>query len=142
MRSAIQGAKSVNRAAHLLSAGLAVLLGGGAAHAQDLREIQARNAVAHALEDARRDVLQSQIAASSALERAQTQVTLRDLNAALTTGPVVLKDIAPPPVTGDATLSDAEFNASMERLERLTQAALEEGNARMRAIRPASEPKE
>ena len=130
----------MSRAPHLLCAGLAVLLGGGAAHAQDLREIQARNAAAHALEDARRDVLQSQIAASNARERAQTQVILRDLNAALTTGPIVLKNTPPPTATGNETQSEADFNASMERLERLTQAALDQSNARMRAIRSASEP--
>lgn len=130
----------MSRAPHLLCAGLAVLLGGGAAHAQDLREIQARNAAAHALEDARRDVLQSQIAASNAREHAQTRVILRDLNAMLTTGPIVLKDTPPPTTTGNETQSESDFNASMERLERLTQAALDQSNARMRAIRPASQP--
>lgn len=112
------------------------------AGAQDLRDLQARNAAAHALEDIRRDALQNQIAASNAQERARTQVILRDLNAGVVTGPVVLREATPPPVDAEAMRRDLDFDASMERLERLTQEALAQSNARMRAIRPASEPKE
>ena len=56
----------------VVAGGLALF---GSAEAQDLRDIQARNAAAHALEDIRRDALQSQIEASNARERART--TLR-----------------------------------------------------------------
>lgn len=112
------------------------------AGAQDLRDLQARNAAAHALEDIRRDAVQNQIAASNAQERARTQVILRDLNAGVVTGPVVLREATPPPVDAEAMRRDLDFDASMERLERLTQEALAQSNARMRAIRPASEPKE
>ncbi|MCA0355660.1 MAG: hypothetical protein LCH78_01990 [Proteobacteria bacterium] len=112
------------------------------AGAQDLRDLQARNAAAHALEDIRREAVQNQIAASNAQERARTQVILRDLNAGVVTGPVVLRESTPPPVDAEAMRRDLDFDASMERLERLTQEALAQSNARMRAIRPASEPKE
>lgn len=110
--------------------------------AQDLRDLQARNAAAHALEDIRREAVQNQIAASNAQDRARTQVILRDLNAGLVTGPVVLRQSTPPPVDAEAMRRELDFDASMERLERLTQEALAQSNARMRAIRPASEPKE
>lgn len=110
--------------------------------AQDLRDIQARNAAAHALEDIRREAVQNQIAASNAQERARTQLILRDLNAGVVTGPVVLRETTAPPADDEATRRDLDFNASMDRLERLTQEALAQSNARMRAIRPASEPKE
>lgn len=114
----------------------------GSAEAQDLRDIQARNAAAHALEDIRRDALQSQIEASNARERARTQVILRDLNAGVLTGPVVLRGTSAPAAIEDPARPEADFNAAMARLERLTQEALAQSNARMRAIRPASEPKE
>ncbi|HJV42032.1 hypothetical protein [Caulobacter sp.] len=128
------------RKAFLLSVGLAAL-GGGAA-AQSLREIQARNAAAHALEDVRRDLLANQIEASNAQERARTQALLRDLatgrgEAGLGSLPLTAPAIrTPDPASGTVDLS-----ASMDRLDRLTQDALAESNARMRAIRPASEPR-
>lgn len=125
---------------HVVPACLVVLTEVG--HAQDLGDIRARNAAAHALEDARRDVLQSQIETSNAQERARTQIILRDLNAGLVTGPVVLRDAAARDVVEDVTPPDTDFSAAMVRLERLTQEALAQSNARMRAIRPASEPKE
>lgn len=112
------------------------------AGAQDLRDIQARNAAAHALEDLRREAVQGQIAASNAQERARTDVILRDLSAGVVTGPVVLRQTTAPPALDQATRRDLDFDASMDRLERLTQEALAQSNARMRAIRPASEPKE
>ncbi|MFY8208465.1 MAG: hypothetical protein ACOVOE_03870 [Caulobacter sp.] len=112
------------------------------AGAQDLRDIQARNAAAHALEDLRREAVQSQIAASNAQERARTDVILRDLSAGVVTGPVVLRQTTAPPALDEATRLDLDFDASMDRLERLTQEALAQSNTRMRAIRPASEPKE
>ncbi|MGH1559989.1 hypothetical protein ACRAWD_24510 [Caulobacter segnis] len=52
----------MRRGVLVLSVSLAAL--GGVARAQDLRALQAQNAAAHALEDARRDLLASQIEAS------------------------------------------------------------------------------
>lgn len=124
----------------LVSASLVAL--GGAVQAQDLRALQARNAAAHALEDARRDLLASQIEASNANERAGTQLRLRELDAQR--APPSLRGLTVPPAQVIAELGrrDAELSASASQLERLTQAALAESNARMRAIRPASEPKQ
>lgn len=128
----------MTRGALLLSVSLLALGGTGLARAQDLRDIQARNAAAHALEDARRDLLSSQIEASNANERAATDARLRALDAQRTTNPRSL--IVPParPV-GETARREAELSASASRLERLTQEALAESNARMRAIRPASQ---
>lgn len=119
------------RAALFLTAGLLAM--SGAAQAQTtLRDIQARNAAAQAVEDVRRDALAAQIEASNANERARTQVILRDLDAQRN-GTLPPRD--------EAARSDAELSASMSRMERLTQDALDQSNARMRAITPASQPK-
>lgn len=124
----------------LLSASLAAL--GGAAHAQSLREIQARNAAAQALEDVRRDLLAGQIEASNAQERARTQALLRDLATGRQEATLVPRPLTAPPVrTPDPASGAADLSASMDRLDRLTRDALAESNARMRAIRPASEPR-
>jgi len=120
----------------LLRVGLVTLGGlvalGGAAQAQvTLRDIQARNAAAQAVDDVRRDALASQIDASNANERARTQVILRDLSDQRN-GTIPPRD--------EAARRDAELAASASRMERLTQDALDQSNARMRAIKPASQP--
>ena len=151
----------------LLSASLAALSGGasgGAAYAQDLRALQARNPpppppgdpprdqrarplmATHpqkrALEDARRDLLAGQIEASNANERAATQLRLRELETQRAPPSLRGLTVPPPRVVEEQGRRDAELSASAGQLERLTQAALAESNARMRAIRPASEPKQ
>ncbi|WP_297515234.1 hypothetical protein [uncultured Caulobacter sp.] len=128
----------MTRAALLFTVSLAAL--GGAAQAQDLRDLQARNAAAQAIEDARRDLLSSQIEMSNANERARTQLILRDLNDQRAGAPATPSAPALRPLE-DPARGDAALSSSMDRLERLTQDALAESNARMRAIRPASEPK-
>jgi len=123
----------------LLSIGLVALP--GVADAQSLRDIQARNAAAHALEDVRRDLLTTQIEASNAQERARTESLLRGLEAqrsGASPGSLVVPPARP---TGEAARREAALSDSMSRIDQLTQAALAESNARMRAIRPASEPK-
>jgi hypothetical protein len=124
----------------MVSVGLAAL--SGAAQAQDLRALQARNAAAHALEDARRDLLASQIEASNANERVGTQLRLRELDAQRAPPSLRGPTVPPARVIEEPGRRDAELSASSSQLERLTQAALAESNARMRAIRPASEPKQ
>ncbi|KQV58221.1 MULTISPECIES: hypothetical protein [unclassified Caulobacter] len=132
----------MTRAVLLLSVSLAAL-GVAGARAQDLRDIQARNAAAHALEDARRDLLSSQIEASNANERARTQTALRDLDAQRAGAPNLRPLTAPPARPLDEPARrEAELSRSMDRMERLTQDALAQSNARMLAIRPASEPKQ
>lgn len=124
----------------LLSASLAALPVAGA-RAQDLRDIQARNAAAHALEDARRDMLSSQIEATAAQERARTALVLRELEADRGGATPALRPLTAPELANDPARRAADHSASMEQLERLTREALAESNARMRAIRPASQPK-
>lgn len=122
-----------------LSVSLAVL--GGAAEAQSLREIQARNAAAHALEDVRRDLLANQIEASNAQERARTDTLLRGLQDQRS-GPAPGSLTIPPARSSGAPASrEAELSTTMSRIDQLTQSALDQSNARMRAIRPASEPR-
>ncbi|MET3664558.1 hypothetical protein [Caulobacter sp. 1776] len=129
----------MTRAVLLLSVSLAAL-SMASARAQDLRDIQARNAAAHALEDARRDLLSSQIETSNANERARTELRLRDLDAQRTGAPS-LRSLTVPPARplDDVARRDADLARSMDRMERLTQDALAQSNARMLAIRPASE---
>jgi hypothetical protein len=129
----------MTRAVLLLSASLAML--SGAAYAQDLRDIQSRNAAAQAVEDARRDMLSSQIESSNANERAATQSRLRELGgqrAGVVPGAVTIPPVQP---VEEAGRRDAALVNSMDRMERLTQDALDQSNTRMRSIRPASEPK-
>jgi hypothetical protein len=129
----------MTRAALLLSASLVML--SGAAHGQTLRDTQARNAAAQAVEDARRDMLSSQIETSNANERAATQSRLRDLGASragVTPGAVTVPPARP---VEDPGRRDTALVNSMDRMQRLTQDALEQSNTRMRSIRPASEPK-
>lgn len=115
----------------LLTAGLAVL--GGAAYAQTA--LQDRFMTEHALQDARRDLMASQTEIQNAQTRADTALRLRGLEEQRS-GPNLR------PLTTDAVPSrGADLSASTQQLERLTAEALAESNARMRAIRPASEPK-
>ena len=124
-----------------LSVCLAAL--GGSVQAQSLREIEARNAAAHALEDVRRDLLASQIEASNAQERARTDSLLRGLEqqraSSVLTAPSMT--VPPPRAVDDPARREADRANAMSRLDQLTQEALAQSNARMRAIRPASEPK-
>lgn len=127
----------MTRAAILLTLGLSAL--GCVASAQDLRDLQARNAAAQALDDARRDLLASQIELSNANEQARSRLILRDLDSQRT-GAVISPSDATPSLDAPARRA-LELSKSMDRLERLTQDALAASNARMRAIRPASEPR-
>ncbi|MCK5909529.1 MAG: hypothetical protein KAG62_06220 [Caulobacter sp.] len=124
-----------------LSVCLAAL--GGSVQAQSLREIEARNAAAHALEDVRRDLLASQIEASNAQERARTDSLLRGLEQQRASSILTAPSMTVPPARAvdDPARREADRANAMSRLDQLTQEALAQSNARMRAIRPASEPK-
>ena len=133
----------MTRGVLFLSVSLTALVGAGLAHAQDLRSIQARNAAAHALEEARRDLLAIQIEASNANERARTDIRLRGLDDQRTGAPTLRSLTAPPPrPLEEPGQRDADLSNASSRLERLTQEALAQSNARMRAIRPASQRKD
>lgn len=129
------------RKALCISVCLAAL--GGNAQAQSLRDIQARNAAAQALEDVRRDLLASQIDASNAQERARTDSLLRGLeqqrSAPVIAAPSMIVQPARP--LSDPAPREVDRANAMSRIDQLTQDALARSNARMRAIRPASEPK-
>ncbi len=118
--------------ASLLFGGLAAL--GGAAYAQTA--LQDRFMAEHALQDARRDLSASQTEITNAQTRADTAVRLRGLDAQRA-GPSLR-----PLTTDEPPRRDTDLSNSTLQLERLTQQALAESNARVRAIRPASEPKQ
>lgn len=121
----------------LLTAGLAAL--SGAAYSEfawGQTALQDRFMAEHALQDAQRSLSASQTEISNAQTRADTAVRLRELEAQRA-GP----SLRPTPVQ-PLSERDTDLTASTQQLERLTQQALDESNARMRAIRPASEPKQ
>ncbi len=126
-----------------LSVGALALASGWSVAAQSsLMGIQARNAAARTA--ARQDVLSTQMEATAAQERARSQVLMRDLGdqRAAASGQPQSSLIVPPPHTvEDVNQRDADLTASMDQLDRLTQDALTQSNARMRAISPASQPK-
>jgi len=116
----------------LLTASLAAL--GGVAYAQT--SLQDRFMAEHALQDARRELSASQTELQNAQTRADTAVRLRGLDAQRA-GPSLR-----PLTTDEPPRRDMDLSVQSQQLERLTQEALAESNARIRAIRPASEPKQ
>ena len=128
------------RAALLLSACLLSL--SGVAQAQDLRDSRAP-LVGHALQDAQRAETAREIEASNAQDRARTAVVLRELDAQRAASTPTLRPLTDPSterMTQNLAQQEAERARSVDQLERLTQDALDESNARIRAIKPASEP--
>lgn len=115
----------------LLTAGLAAL--GGAAYAQTT--LQDRFMTEHALQDAQRAQAASQTEIQNAQTRTDTAIRLRGLEAQRT------EPRLRPLQTEEPPRRDLDLSASTQQLERLTDQALAESNARMRAIKPASEPK-
>jgi hypothetical protein len=118
----------------------ALAMAGGASAQGPLSELRAQNAAAQAAEIARQDLLATQREISARQDQARTAMVLRDLETARTQPPGTAGLIAPPPATitspddGQASLS-----MQMDRMERLTQDAMARSNAKVRAIRPASE---
>jgi hypothetical protein len=121
----------------IAAAGLVTLALGASAFAQvDLRGVRERNAIYLQQDIARQNALASQRELSAAQSRYATQLTLRALDESATppTAPT-LRPALPPPPRGS---SAADMTADIERMDRLTDQALAAGNARMRAIKPAS----
>ena len=121
-------------------ASLAVLAAASGASAQDsLRELRAQNAAQQGAEIARQDALAAQREITARQDQLQTSLVLRELDTARTIPPgsngLIIPPPAPPPQAGPDSLQ-----AQMDRMERLTQDALARSNARVRAVRPASEP--
>ncbi len=103
----------------------------------DLRAVRQRNEILQQQDIARQNALAAQRQATAAQSRYETQLTLRALGESAT-GPAepTLRPVQPaPPPRGP---SAADMTADMERLDRLTDQALAAGNARLRAIKPAS----
>jgi hypothetical protein len=120
---------------------LAALAMAGAASAQDpLSELRAQNAAAQAAEIARQDMLATQREITARQDQARTALVLRDLDAARAQPPGTTGLVVPPPAvitSPDEGLSS--LSMQMDRMERLTQDAMARSNARVRAVRPASE---
>jgi len=123
----------------IAGAGLAALTAAGGASAQDtLPELRALNAAQLGAEIARQDALAAQREITARQDQLQTALVLRELDAARTTPPgssgLIIPPPAPPPASGPES-----FQGQMDRLERLTQDALARSNARVLAVRPASD---
>lgn len=128
-------------------ASLIALASAGVATAQDagfaLRELRAQNAAAQAADTARQDLLATRREIMARQDQARTNLVLRELDTARgqpsAQPPSMAGVIVPPPVSIIPPEAPNSFAVQMDRMERLTQDALAQGNARIRAIRPASE---
>jgi len=119
---------------------LALALAGGASAQDALSEIRAQNAAAQAAEIARQDVLATQREITARQDQTRTDLVLRQLDAARaqplgTTGLVV----SPPTTITSPNDGLSSLSMQMDRMERLTQDAMARSNAKVRAVRPASE---
>lgn len=115
----------------------AVSLGAGAWAQADLRALRQQNEIRQQQEIARQNALAAQQQASAAQSRYETQQTLRALDADRVGPPTepTLRPAQPPlPPRG---ADPADMAAEAERMERLTDERLAQGNARLRAITPA-----
>jgi len=103
----------------------------------DLRGVRDRNVILLQQDIARQNALAAQRELSAAQSRYATQLTLHALDQAAT--PPTTPSLRPSlPSTLPRGASAEEMAADMERMDRLTDAALAAGNARLRAIKPAS----
>lgn len=121
-------------------AGLAVVTAAGGAAAQEdvLRELRAQGAAAQSAEMARQDLLALQREIQAQQDQTRTALVLRELNAARTTPPGLSAPVLAP-LTAAPAFSPDSITLQMDRMERLTQDALARSNARIRAVRPASD---
>ncbi|MFZ0267513.1 hypothetical protein [Caulobacter sp.] len=122
----------------IAATGLALALGGSAFAQVDLRGVRERNVILLQQDIDRQNALAAQRQLSAAQNRYAAQLTLRALDEAATTPPTQ-STLRPTPPLAPARGSSAEdMAADIERMERLTDQALAAGNARLRAIKPAS----
>jgi len=117
----------------------AVAIVGRAGAQTPLDLVRAQNAAAHQAEMAQQDLLATQREIAVRQDEARTALVLRELDSARTAPSAVLLRGTVPPSAPSPDVSQGSFAAQMDRIERLTQDALSRGNARIRAIRPASD---
>lgn len=122
----------------IAATGLALALGASAFAQVDLRGVRERNVILLQQNIDRQNALAAQRQLSAAQSRYAAQLTLRALDEAATTPPTEptlrsTQPLAPPRGAGVEDMA-----ADIERMERLTDQALAAGNARLRAIKPAS----
>lgn len=115
----------------------ALAVASGAAAQDGLRELRALNAVQHSAELARQDALAAQREVMARQDQLQTTLVLRELDTARILPPGSNGLIIPPAAPAHA--GPESLQAQMDRMERLTQDALARSNARVRAVRPASD---
>ena len=131
----------MNRMKLAAGVSLAALAMAGGVSAQDaMSELRAQNAAAQAAEIARQDLLATQREITARQDQARTAMVLRDLDAARAQPPGTAGLTTSPPTTitpPDAGLTS--LSMQMDRMERLTQDAMARSNAKIRAVRPASE---
>lgn len=120
-----------------VAAGLAVALGASAFAQTDLRALRERDEILQQQDIARQDALAAQRERSAAQGRYDTQLTLRSLDEAARppAQPSLRPALSPTSPRGP---SADDMAADIARMDRLTDQALAAGNARMRAIKPAS----
>ena len=128
----------MNRAGMTITmAGLLALAAGAPVFGQiDLRALRQQNEIRQQQDIARQNSLAAQREASAAQSRYNTQLTLRALDS--TTSPPAEPTLRPAlPATPPRGPSADDMAANAERMDRLTDERLAEGNARLRAITPA-----
>ncbi|TCS12595.1 hypothetical protein [Caulobacter sp. BK020] len=120
-----------------VAAGLAVALSAPALAQTDLRALRERDEILQQRDIARRDALAAQRERSAAQSRYDTQLTLRSLDetARPPAQPSLRPALSPAPPRGPTA---EDMAADIARMDRLTDQALAAGNARLRAIKPAS----
>jgi hypothetical protein len=116
---------------------LALVFGASAVAQVDLRGVRDRNVILLQQGIDRQNVLGAQRELSAAQGRYATQLTLRALEESATppTEPTLRPALPPTPPRGPSV---EDMSADIERMDRLTDQALAAGNARLRAIKPAS----
>jgi len=121
----------------ILAAGLAVPWGGSAFAQADLRALRERDEILQQQDIARQNALAAQRERSAAESRYAAQSALRTLEQSATPPdhPTLRPALSPIPPRGGSAADMAADNA---RMDRLTDQALAAGNARLRAIKPAS----
>ena len=119
---------------------LALALAGGASAQDALSEIRAQNAAAQAAEIARQDMLATQREITARQDQTRTDLVLRQLDAARAQPPGTTGLVVSPPTTITSPNDGlSSLSMQMDRMERLTQDAMARSNAKVRAVRPASE---